>query len=89
MNDVQRNQHQRGQIVRMLSGLYPSSVTKSQLTVGMQGYGMTSAADVDRHLAYLLDKEYIKCDLNGEYIGLTAKGVDLVEGNIEDVGLIL
>lgn len=55
----------------------------------MQGYGMTSAADVDRHLAYLLDKEYIKCDLNGEYIGLTAKGVDLVEGNIEDVGLIL
>ncbi|MBQ7232796.1 MAG: hypothetical protein IJX07_06225 [Bacillales bacterium] len=89
MNDTQRNRHKRGQIIRMLSGLYPSSITKSQLISGMQGYGVNVTADIDRYLAYLMDKEYIKGDLHGEFITLTAKGVDLIEGRIEDQGLIL
>ncbi|HJA40817.1 MAG TPA: hypothetical protein H9667_04735 [Firmicutes bacterium] len=89
MSEAKRNQHKRGQIIRMLSALYPSSATKSQLISGMQGYGMNVTADIDRHLAYLIDKEYVKGDLKAELVTLTAKGVDLVEGIIEDQGLIL
>ena len=51
MSEAKRNQHKRGQIIRMLSALYPSSATKSQLISGMQGYGMNVTADIDRHLA--------------------------------------
>ena len=50
---------------------------------------MNVTADIDRHLAYLIDKEYVKGDLKAELVTLTAKGVDLVEGIIEDQGLIL
>lgn len=89
MSEVKRNRNNRGQIIRMLSAVYPSGVTKSQLISGMQGYGINVIADIDRHLAYLMDKEYIRGDLHGEMIILTAKGVDLVEGVIKEQGLIL
>ncbi len=85
------NKQHRGQIMRVASMFYPTPVSIRQIKISLAEYGITVTADTDKHLYYLADKGYIRQDDKDEggLVYITSKGIDLVEGTIEDEGLYL
>lgn len=89
----------RGRILKTLDNQYPT-----QVSIKMLAYGLKAARyecgrrQLLAHLAYLQDKDYInihnvgvtELELSRDMVKLTAKGKDLVEGNIgPDPGVML
>lgn len=94
--DVLRNKQYRGQIMRVVAMFYPSPTVIKQVKLALQEYGMNYLAEIDKHLFYLEDKGYIRRAegfirnfADDDKIYITAKGIDLIEGTIDDDGLLL
>ena len=93
---VLKNKQMRGQIIRTLALFYPDTSTVSNIRAALITRGITSTGEMDKHLTYLEDKKYITVQdgfirdaKDDDIVTLTAKGVDLVEGTIQDLGVIL
>lgn len=91
-----RNKALRGQIMRTLSLFYPDSTTISNVRTALLIKGQNNVAETESHLHYLKGKGYIEvCDgiskdcSDDDMVTLTSKGVDLIEGSIEDPGVML
>lgn len=92
--EIMKNKMLRGQILRALSLFYPSPVDVNGIKASLATRGMFVSADVLKPLHYLEDKGYINIDepkimeiKDSNLIGLTAKGIDLIEGTIDDPGV--
>lgn len=92
--EVMKNKRLRGQVLRTLTLFYPSKVDVSGIRSALLTRGMVISADISKVLHYLKDKEYIKtseCKISdfedSDLVELTAKGIDLIEGTIEDPGV--
>lgn len=93
---VLRNKQMRGQILRTLVLFYPDKTMISNIKTALITRGITATGEMNKHLNYLEDKGYIKSDdgfikdnADDDMIMLTAKGVDLAEGTIIDMGVIM
>ncbi|WP_427340619.1 hypothetical protein [Caloranaerobacter sp. DY30410] len=93
---VMKNKRMRGQILRTLTLFYPSSTSVREVKTALITRGMTAGADVTKYLCYLEDKGYIRRNdgmlkdvEDDDQIELTAKGIDLIEGTIEDPGVMI
>ncbi len=93
---VMRNKKMRGQIMRTLAIFYPDPVMVCDLKVALITRGANSVAELERHLKYLEDAEYIhlkdgldKTVRDDDLIEITAAGVKLLEGDIEDISVML
>jgi len=91
-----KNKQMRGQIIRTLTLFYPDPTSISNIRTALITRGITATGEMNKHLTYLEDKEYIKSTegfikdaTDDDMIMLTAKGIDLVEGTINDLGVIL
>lgn len=89
-----KNKMMRGQVLRTLTLFYPSPVTIGNLKSALITRGMTVTAEISKILHYLQDKKYIKLRegaikdiVDDDLIELTALGIDLMEGTIEDAGV--
>lgn len=101
MDEVKRfeDKELRGRILKALDYEYPRSISKKMLVHALQSARYTcSKSHLDAHLSYLQEKGYIKVEYVGvekldfgrNMVTLTAKGKDLVEGNIDnDPGVML
>ena len=92
--EVMKNKRLRGQVLRTLTLFYPSKVDVSGVKSALLTRGMVISADISKVLHYLQDKGYIKTSESkisefedSDLIELTAKGVDLIEGTIDDPGV--
>jgi DNA-binding MarR family transcriptional regulator len=90
------NKQYRGQIMRIIALFYPPSISIKQIKMSLTAYGINYQADVDKHLFYLESKGYIKrlgetnkLSKDDDFVEITAKGIDLIEGTISDEGLLL
>ncbi len=86
-NEAKKN---RGWTMRILERTYPEGMDQETIKKQLIELQLTpSAADMRGVVAYLQDKRYIKVTrvgsgvLEREVIALTARGVDLLEGNID------
>lgn len=96
---IARNKAIRGYIIRSLAKGNNNTLLCRQLTNIMSDDGVVISPDISKYLDYLKEKGYIEFTnkkvtsytayLNDATIRLTAKGVDLVEGTIEDAGVDL
>lgn len=91
-----KNKQMRGQLLRTLALFYPDTSTVSNIRAALITRGITSTGEMNKHLTYLEDKEYIRVKdgyikdaKEDDIVTLTAKGIDLVEGTINDPGVIL
>lgn len=92
-----KNKAIRGYIMRSLAKGEKNTLLCRQLTNVMINDGIIISPDISKYLDYLSDKEYIeftnkKVNSYTAYrddatIKLTAKGVDLLEGTIDDLGV--
>lgn len=90
---VRLNKQYRGQIMRTVARFYPTPITVKQIKLSLEEYGIRYKADIYKHLFYLEDKGYIKIkeetkDRDG-LITITSLGIDLIEGTIEDNGILI
>lgn len=92
--EVMKNKRLRGQVLRTLTLFYPSKVDVSGIKSALLTRGMTISADIAKVLHYLQDKGYVKISESkisdfedSDLVELTAKGVDLIEGTIDDPGV--
>lgn len=96
-NEVEQNKAIRGYIVRSLVKGSQNRLLVRQIANALVDSGLIVSPDVSKHLSYLADGGYIEFlnkRLNAynvyredAVIRLTKKGVDLVEGTIEDAGV--
>lgn len=95
--EVQQNKSVRGYILRSLAkGPQNRSLVKT-ITNALVQEQMIITPDISKHIDYLEDAEYIEFTnkrvnaytayKNDAVIKLTRKGVDLLEGTIEDPGV--
>lgn len=91
---VIKNKRLRGQVLRTLSLFYPSAVDVGTIKSALLTRGITVSAEAAIVLHYLADKGYIrikKAEVNevedSDLVELTAKGVDLIEGTVNDAGV--
>lgn len=91
---VAKNKMMRGQVLRTLALFYPSQVSIGSIKNSLLTRGLTISKDTSKILHYLKGKKYINITEGGlkdieddDLIELTAKGVDLVEGTIDDPGV--
>jgi len=79
--------------MRTVARFYPTQITVRQIKISLEEYGINYKADVDKHLFYLKDKGYITIEeatkSKEELILITADGIDLIEGTIEDGGVLI
>ena len=95
--EVAKNKAIRGYIIRALTRGNQNAILVRQLTNALVADGMIFSPDISKYLDYLADGGYIefsdkKVNAYNVYrkdgvIQLTKKGVDLVEGTIEDPGV--
>lgn len=91
-----RNKALRGQIMRTLSLFYPDPTAVTDVKNALLIRGQNNVAETENHLHYLKGKGYIEvCDgfsrdcRDDDLVTLTSKGVDLIEGSIDDPGVML
>lgn len=94
---VQENKNCRGYIVRCLNRGSKYQMLVRQIVNSMLASGVIISPDISKHLAYLEGGDYItytdrKVTSYNAYaqdavIMLTKKGIDLVEGTIDDDGV--
>lgn len=101
MYSVQQHEDKelRGRILKALDFNYPLAMSFKMLDYALKSARYDCpAGKLKAHLAYLSEKGYIKTeqvgiedlDLSRDMVKLTAKGKDLVEGNIaSEPGVIL
>ncbi|KYG90036.1 hypothetical protein A0U40_18705, partial [[Bacillus] sp. KCTC 13219] len=99
---VLKNRQYRGQIMRVVAMFYPAPVTVKQLKLALQEYGMTYGADIDKHIHYLADDAdkknppfiriedgFLKEVTDDDKVYITKAGIQLIEGDITDKGILL
>ncbi len=94
---VRRNKAVRGYIMRSLAKGYNNTLLCRQLVNVMINDGIIVSPDISKHLDYLRGKGYIEFTdkrvnsytayANDATIKITVKGIDLIEGTIEDPGV--
>lgn len=91
---VTKNKMLRGQFLRTIALFYPAPISLKNLKTSLLTKGMTVEADIAKVIHYLQDKGYIRFtqgSIQGfeddDTVELTAKGVDLIEGTINDPGV--
>ena len=97
MAQVQVNKANRGYIMRALARGYNYSAAVRTLSNSMMSAGRVYTPDIGKLLDYLVAGEYIRYTdkkinsfnayRNDAVVQLTKKGIDLVEGTIEDPGV--
>lgn len=95
--EVAKNKAVRGYIIRALAKGSQNALLVRQITNALVGDGLIISPDISKHLAYLQEAGYIAftgCTANAynayrrdAVVKLTRKGVDLVEGTIDDPGV--
>lgn len=95
--EVNKNKAIRGYIIRALARGSSNALYVRQLTNTLVADNMIVSPDISKYLDYLVDGGYIefrdkKVNAYNIYrkdgiVELTKKGVDLVEGTIEDPGV--
>ena len=95
--EVAKNKAIRGYIIRALAKGNHNALLVRQITNALVADGLIYSPDISKHLEYLEEAGYIefsdkKVNAYNVYrkdgvIQLTKKGVDLVEGTIEDPGV--
>ena len=85
----------RGLLIGFLDSIYPSNISKESIYATFYEYWQTE--DIDKELAYLIDKGYITEKVLISPFGssfdkiynyrLTALGKDLIDGTVEDIGV--
>jgi hypothetical protein len=95
--EVSRNKAIRGYIIRSLVKGHQNTLLLRQITNALVADGMIVSPDIAKHLDYLKEGEYIafvdktvnaySAYRKDAVLKLTKKGVDLVEGTIEDPGV--
>jgi len=94
---VGRNKAIRGYIIRALARANASTMLVRQITNALMADNLIVSPDIGKQLAYLEDGGYLaftnrkvnaySAYRNDTVIQLTKKGVDLVEGTIDDPGI--
>lgn len=95
--EVHRNKAVRGYILRALAKGYQNSLLVRQITNALVADNLIVTPDISKQLDYLSSGGYIEFTpqkvtaytayRNDAVIALTKKGVDLVEGTIDDPGI--
>lgn len=95
--EVQQNKSIRGYILRSLAKGASNSALVRTVTNALVQDQMIITPDISKHVDYLVDADYIEFTnkrvnaytayKNDAVIKLTKKGVDLLEGTIEDLGV--
>ena len=95
--EVGKNKAIRGYIIRALAKGNQNALLVRQITNALVGDGLIFSPDISKHLEYLEEAGYIAftrrtANAYNAYrrdavIKLTRKGVDLVEGTIDDPGV--
>lgn len=85
----------RGILINFLENIYPSQISRESIYATFYEYWETK--DIDKELAYLIDKEYVTEKVLDSPFGssftkihnyrLTAKGKDLIDNTINDDGV--
>ncbi|MCC5911334.1 MAG: hypothetical protein JJT76_12935 [Clostridiaceae bacterium] len=91
------NKNIRGYILRSLARGNQNTLLCRQIANALINDGLVVSPDISKHIDYLIEKGYIenndkkissyKIYQNDGAIRLTAKGVDLLEGTIDDAGV--
>lgn len=94
--DVAEAKSLRGDIIEKLYGTYGTDIRIVALRNALRARGMITDEDLRKSIYYLggEGKRYIHVEVNKEnwmdsLIWLTPAGVNLAEGDIEDVGVII
>lgn len=87
-----RHDHVRGLILRMLVIEYPKPIDTVLMRSALHDVGYTlDAEDLESYLAYLVEKGCAKVDRKKDFdivhARATAKGVDVLDGRIEELGI--
>lgn len=95
--EVRQNKAIRGYIIRALVKGHQNSLLIRQITNALVADGMIVSPDISKHLDYLTEAGYIAFTdktvtaytayRRDAVIKLTKKGVDLVEGTLDDAGV--
>lgn len=95
--EVNQNKSNRGFIMRSLARGFNYSASTRTLSNAMMSDGRIYTPDISKLLDYLVSGEYIRFTdkkinsytayRNDAVVQLTKKGIDLVEGTIEDPGV--
>lgn len=95
--EVSRNKAIRGYIIRSLVKGHQNTLLLRQITNALVADGMIVSPDISKHIDYLREGGYIvfvdktvnayNAYRKDAVIRLTKKGVDLVEGTIDDPGV--
>lgn len=96
-HEVGKNKAIRGYIIRALAKGNANALLVRQITNALVADGLICSPDISKHLEYLKEGGYIEftdkvANAYNAYrkdavIKLTKKGVDLVEGTIEEPGV--
>ena len=95
--EVSKNKSVRGYIIRYLGSGPHNSLLTRQIANAMVGADLILSPDISKYLEYLLDGGYIvftdrtvnayTAYRKDAVIKLTKRGVDLLEGTIDDPGI--
>lgn len=95
--EVKLNKQIRGYIIRSLVKGNQNALLVTHITNALVGAGLIVSPDIAKHLEYLLESEYIRFTekhitsydayRKDAVVKLTRKGIDLVEGTIDDPGV--
>jgi SOS-response transcriptional repressor LexA len=95
--NVSKNKAIRGYILRSLGRVTNQTILVRQISNALQADGLIISPEISQHIEYLREKGYIEiCNAKTKTynvfrddgaIRLTAKGVDLLEGTIDDPGV--
>ena len=93
MNEIKaaENRQIRGEILDALRTNYPGMLSEKQVITWLEQLGHT-AYNIKEYLEYLVDKGYISLEVKviksyrqeNTMVKLTPKGIDLLEGSIEE-----
>lgn len=92
-----QNKAIRGYIIRSLVKGFQNALLVRQISNALVAEGLIVSPDISKHLAYLEDSGYIRYTdkkvnsytayMRDAVVQLTRKGIDLVEGTLEDAGV--
>lgn len=95
--EIKRNKAIRGYIIRALARGNHNALLVRQIINALVADGIIYAPDISKHLDYLVEAGYVDftgqhCNAYNAYrrdavIKLSKRGVDLVEGTIDDPGV--
>lgn len=95
--EAQENKNIRGYIMRSLAKGHRNSLLIKQITNSLMADGLIINPDIGKHIDYLKEADYIAFTdrtvtaytayQRDAVIKLTRKGVDLLEGTVEDQGV--